>query len=317
MAVWAGYCGEAERCSGIEVVVEHKGGLLSDTITQRGVIAELARFDKKIIGKRLGDINTLAIERFLSRFSNFEEVQCVVTSKGKLRLMITPIVPELRIFDGDDSYYINKDGKRIPASAQFFCEVPIVSGHFSRSFTPKSLLPLTRYIARDPVFSNLIMMIRADSPNDIILVPRIAGHVINIGDMSNIPEKLKNVLLAYREIMPYQGWEKYDTISVKFAGRIVATRRDKSELKHTPDFEQSIDYEEDANSTGTPESVPAEPARADAPAASAIPRNHDVRKTEEQKQKADSPGNEKPANGSSEKKETKPKQEKTATPDTR
>lgn len=246
MAVWAMQCDSQARCTGIEVGITARS-FMGDTITQRGVIAELARFDKNIIGKRLSAINTRSIEKFLSSFNNFEDVQCVVTSGGKLRITVVPVVPEIRVFDGADSYYINKDGKRIDANARFFCNVPIVTGHFTKDFPASSLLPVTRRIAADSTFKHLVMMVKADSPNDILLIPRVAGHVINIGDSRNLDTKLHNVLLAYRDIMPYQGWEKYDTISVKFDGRIVASRRDKSTLSHTPEFEESIDFDADAN----------------------------------------------------------------------
>lgn len=245
MAAWAMTCDSTSRCVGIEVIIDSHA-FMGDTITRKGVISELARFDGKLIGKPIDRINTRSIERFLTSFSNFETVECYTTSGGKLRIVVTPVIPELRVFDGDQSYYVNKDGKRIEANAKFYCDVPIVSGRFTDKFRPTALLPVTRRIARDSVFKHLIMMVKADSPDDILLVPRVAGHVINIGTADNLDTKLHNILLAYRDIMPYQGWEKYDTISVKFDGRIIASRRDKTTLSHTPEFEQSVDFDEDA-----------------------------------------------------------------------
>lgn len=257
MAAWAINCDSNKKCNGIEVYIDNHA-FMGDTITRKGVVTELARFDKDILIKPIDKINTRSIERFLSSFSNFESVECYTTSHGTLRIIVTPVIPELRVFDGDQSYYINKDGKRIEANAKFFCDVPVVTGHFSKNFPAKSLLPVTRRIARDSIFSHLVMMIKADGPDDIILVPRVAGHVINIGNASDLDRKLHNVLLAYREIMPYQGWNKYDTISVKFDGRIVATRRDKSKVNHTPELEESVDFDEDAAaaiSAGTEEAA--------------------------------------------------------------
>lgn len=250
MTIWADSVFATRTCSGIEVHIASPK-FPGDTITRRGVVSELARYDSHIIGKPLDKINTLGIEKYLSGFNNFESVQCAVTAAGKLSITIVPMIPELRVFDGNDSYYINKDGKRIDANAKFYAQVPIVSGHFSRRFPPSALLPVARHIASDPVLKNLIMMIKADSPNDIILVPRVVGHVINLGDATDLPVKFRNLMLAYRQIMPYKGWQTYDTISVKFAGRIVATRRDKSQVSHTPLYEESIDFEEDANETAS------------------------------------------------------------------
>lgn len=250
ISVWAGQRDSKRRCSGVEVRIEQHS-FMGDTMTQRGVITELAAYDKNLKGKLLTDIDTYAIERYLSRLSNFESVQCYVTTKGKLRISVIPVIPELRVFDGSDSYYVNKDGKRIAANARFFADMPVVSGHFTRGFPATAVLPVAQYIAADSLFKHLIMMIRADSPDDIILVPRIAGHVINIGDARDLPVKFRNIRLAYREIMPHQGWDKYDTISVKFAGRIIATRRNKAEVSHVPKYEQTEDLDEEALQSAT------------------------------------------------------------------
>lgn len=239
---WARSRAESRRCSGLEVIIDR--GTSADTLTRRGVIKELLNSRKKFMGLPASRVDVNGIEYYLSRFSNFEEVECMMTSSGKLRIRVRPMVPELRVFDGTQSYYINKDGKRIDANADFFVDVPVVSGHFSRRFPAASLLPVTRHIAADSVLSQLFSMVYADSPDNIILIPRLAGHVVNIGDSHNLPEKFHNLMLMYRKVMPYKGWETYDSISVKFKGQIVATRRDKTPAFLPPAIEEETDLEE-------------------------------------------------------------------------
>ena len=49
----------------------------------------------------------------------------------------------------------------------------------------------------------------------------------------------------YHKVMPYKGWDEYDTISVRFRGQIVATRRDKTLLNHGPATDDNeVDPEE-------------------------------------------------------------------------
>ena len=55
--------------------------------------------------------------------------------------------------------------------------------------------------------------------------------------------------------MPFKGWNYYDTISVKFRGQIVATRRDKKPLYP---FEPIVEEEDpEAASLPTPEELTA------------------------------------------------------------
>lgn len=241
-AIWAN--GEAMRhsCRGVEVVIE--GATSADSITRSGVLSELSRYPKRIVGTPIETVNTKEIVDYLSRLSNFESVSCVFDTKGMLSVRVVPMVPAIRVFDGDKSYYINKDGKRIESKANFFVDVPVVSGRFTESFTPVDVLPVSRFVENDPVLGKLVGMIEAVDADNILLVPRIQGHVVNFGDTTRLGEKRQALLTLYRKVIPYKGWEAYDTISVKFKGQVVATRRDKSRSDHGAIYEEDEDPDE-------------------------------------------------------------------------
>lgn len=242
MTIWAR--GEAAklRCTGIEVKIESAGR--ADSVTINGVRQELAKFPKKIVGTPVPQLNTREIEKYLSSFSNFEDVECSLSTAGKLKVEIIPMIPELRVFDGETSYYINKDGKRIESKPNFFVDVPVVTGTFTPSFTPRNLLSVSRFIQHDPILKHLVGMIEVKDADNIILIPRIHGHVINLGDTTNLFEKRQAIVTMYRKVMPYKGWDTYDTISVKFKRQIVATRRNKTRNLHSLPVEEDIDPEE-------------------------------------------------------------------------
>ena len=265
MSVWANREAARHVCQGIEVIVE--GNPAMDTIVKRGITEELKNYPGKIVGQRLDAVDTGSIERFLGRLSNFETVECMMSSGGILRIKAVPLVPVMRVFFADNSYYINKDGKHIKSNIDFFSDVPVVSGRFKRGFQPVDVLPLVRFIDSHPDLKNLVGMIEARDPANLILVPRITGHVVNFGDTTRLEEKARNLSLFYREVMPYKGWEEYDTVSVKFRGQVVATRRDKSRLNHAEEYLEDIDLEEATLPGGN---APGENAQ-DAPAKTKAP----------------------------------------------
>ena len=242
MTVWAK--GEAMRhtCVGIEVEVE--GDRMLDTIIRKGVREELRHYRGKIVGTPLHQLNTRKIEKYLSGLSNFESVECIITSDGRLLVNIVPLIPVMRVFYKDNSYYINKDGKHIESKAEFFSDVPVVEGEFSRSFTPRDILPLIRYIESDKDLRSLVSMVVARDASNLMIVPKVKGHIVNFGDTTRLPEKWQSLRLFYHKVMPYKGWEEYDTISVKYRGQIVATRRDKTKLNHGEDYQEEEDLEE-------------------------------------------------------------------------
>ena len=52
-------------------------------------------------------------------------------------------------------------------------------------------------------------------------------------------------MTMYRKVLPLKGWEYYDTISVKWAGQVVASRRIKSIPEPAVRFDQEGDVEEE------------------------------------------------------------------------
>ena len=244
ITVWAHAEASRNACSGIEVVVD--GSNKADSVTRNGVLAELAHYPRKIIGVPLESVNTYDVRQFLSRFSNFENVECVTTTDGKLKVSVIPMIPEIRVFSPMGSYYINKDGKYIASNAEFYVDVPIVKGVFTNKLPAMYVLPVTRFIESDPVLSELVAMIEVIDEDNIILIPKIQGHVINFGDTTRLQEKKRALMTMYNKIMPYKGWNEYDTISVRFRNQIVATRRLKALEAHGPLTDDGDDPEEAA-----------------------------------------------------------------------
>ncbi len=238
ITLWARSEAKSHTCTAIEVDIDASRGI-ADSVAARGLRSELDRFPKKIIGAQLSTINTLEIERYLSKFNNFENIQCILTPERKLKVKAVPLIPELRVFEpGGVSYYINKDGKRIDANAKFFVDVPVVQGRFGKDFSPTALLPVVRFINSDPKLQLLISSVKAEDADNILLIPKLGGHVINIGDTTLLAEKRQGIMTAYMSILPKMGWQTYDTVSVKFRNQVVCTRRDRG---RRPDYAGSTD----------------------------------------------------------------------------
>lgn len=242
MFVWARVQAAHHVCTAIEVEIH--GANQVSAITSQSVRDVLKDYPATIVGEPLPSINTFEIAEYLRKFNNFETVECMITTQGHLKVRVSPMIPAIRVFDGERSYYVNKDGKTMTALPAFHVDVPIVAGHFDEHFRPESVLPLINYISKDSLLNNLVGMVQANDIENLILVPRIRGHVINFGDTTRLDEKRDALLTAYRSIIPYKGWETYDTISVKYKGQIVATRRDKTPLFPIASLEEEEDSEE-------------------------------------------------------------------------
>lgn len=217
-------------CTGMTITVEDADG---DNGAKRFVSpGELAReldnLPSRAKGMALANINTQDIRLRLLDLDKIEDASVVRYTDGSIRIKVTPIVPVLRVFDGSESYYVNRAGKRVKASARYHKNVPLIQGHFNPSdsaFTPLSLMPLVNYIASDSIWNAYIGMIKVKSPTDILLIPNIREHVINLGSLDRLDDKMERLRIFYSKVLVKQGWEKYDTLSLKWNGQLVATKR--------------------------------------------------------------------------------------------
>lgn len=166
------------------------------------------------------------LESRLAASDKIQDVNAWIAADGTLHLDVVPMTPVARVFEkGRQSYYINSQGKRISADPRYHLDVPVVVGSFSTRYPAQRLLPLLDHIARNPELSALVSTLRQEPNGNITIVPTIVGHVINFGDTSNVDDKFARLHAFYRKVVPARGWEMYDTISVKWDGRVVATKR--------------------------------------------------------------------------------------------
>lgn len=238
---------DTSPCRGIDIIVRDSESDGQNFVTVAELARELDSLPDKATGMALSNINTQTIRRLLLQLDKIEDVEVTRMSDGVIRIEATPIIPVARIFDRGESYYINRSGKRVSADARYHKDVPIIEGHFEyndTNFTPASLLPLLNRISSDSVWNSYISMIKVKSPNDIILIPVIREHVINIGAPVDIDDKLARLKKFYNKVLPLQGWEKYDTLTLKWKGQLVASRRAKAQVNLGAvnyDDEESVD----------------------------------------------------------------------------
>lgn len=244
MTVWAASRADKRICPGVEVVVSGAKPGTEATI-RHGVEQHLSRLIQ-VKGRPVGSLGLHRIQVWISQLNNLENATCAFAPDGRLVIHADALVPEMRVFGpGGQSYYINRDGKRMQARTEFFTDVPLVVGKFSRTFPETSLLPILRRINADPLLSSIITMVEVRSSGDIILVPRVQGHIVNFGDTTGVEHKLTALKAFYRKVMPVRGWQTYDVISVKYAGRVTATLRVKP-TRSAEDVDSVLDVEEQA-----------------------------------------------------------------------
>lgn len=230
-------------CRGLDIVVNDQGTAMF--VTPEDIDVELGNLSSRIDTMRAAGIDLYGIERYLNALPNVERANCVRLNNDRIRIDVDPMVPVARIFDGRESYYINHDGKRLTASLRYQVDVPVIVGRFDSINTPARVLPFIESVEKNESWRSMVASYEVNALGDIIVVPTITGHVINFGDGSNIQNKFDRLRTFYARVMPVKGWNYYDTLSVKFAGQVVAQIAPGHNRQKVFEYDDS-DFEEEA-----------------------------------------------------------------------
>lgn len=233
------------KCTGMKLIVDDTSP--HPFVTRGELMRELDSLPDRARGLRISDINPWELRNRLIAIDKIEDVEVVTFTDGKIEIRVTPIIPVARIFDGNSSYYINRSGKRVTANARYHKDVPIIRGHFTGHdsvMSPLDLLPLIDRISADSLWSRFFTMIDVNPSGDVVLIPTIREHVVNLGEPVDIDDKLERLHRFYTKVLSKRGYESYDTLSLKWRGQLVATRRKKfsePRLAITVEDEEAVD----------------------------------------------------------------------------
>ena len=87
---------------------------------------------------------------------------------------------------------------------------------------------ISHYVCNDPLLHSLIGQIHLKKNGDFILVPLVGDQKIIVGSAySNreVKSKFEKLKIFYNEAMPFEGWDKYSEINLKFEGQIVCKKK--------------------------------------------------------------------------------------------
>ncbi|MCL2561350.1 MAG: hypothetical protein FWE10_03390 [Rikenellaceae bacterium] len=204
-------------------------------------------------GERLAALDTEHIVRMLAAQPHVREVQTYMEQSGTMHITLSQRRPIVRFVRGDVDFYVSDDLWVIPAKMGAAEYVPVVTGDFGLPFEtgwfgrieePEAtaekklhknyafllkLINFVRLTEQSPFWSAAIVQINVREPHgvaewrepEIEFVPRVGNHIVALGTLDDAAEKLAKLLLFYRNVLHYEGWDKYTLIDVRYRGQVV------------------------------------------------------------------------------------------------
>lgn len=187
------------------------------------------------------------IEQFIRSMQEVKNVNVFRQIGNKWFIKVELRKPIARIYNtSGQSFYLDEDGYLMERSTNHTARVLIFSGNINDRFSSESVLDfinndslksikkiddvyrISNYVCNDPLLYKLIGQAWLEKDGDFVLVPLVGDQRIVFGTAytdEEVAEKIGRLKTFYKEAMPYEGWNKYSEISVKYEGQIVCRKR--------------------------------------------------------------------------------------------
>lgn len=183
-----------------------------------------------VLGLTLDQLDLKMLEKRLEDHAFVSDAQIFFDVTGTLKVRVKQSKPIARILSyKGEGRYIDKKGNLLPLNSKHTARVPIIEFNndtvWENSLTEdkngQKILELLRYIENDKFWSAQIAHILVDPKWEVTMIPQVTKQEIIFGEPVDFDEKFKKLMLFYKDILPYKGWNTYAYVNVKFKNQIV------------------------------------------------------------------------------------------------
>ena len=186
-----------------------------------------------IEGTNISTIKLKDIENRLLQNSFIKDAQAYISLKPEMFVKVKQRIPVARIFTSkNEQYYIDNEGKTMPLSPNFTARVPIIMSSFApinkdsaRTIFNEVLYKFINSVRSDAFLNALCGQITVDNHYEFSIIPRLGKAEIFLGDTSDLPNKIVRLKSFYKSSFPQAGWDKYESISVKYRNQVIAIEK--------------------------------------------------------------------------------------------
>lgn len=180
------------------------------------------------------DIDRDDVTQAAAHVPYLRDISTAVSVSGKVVVRATQRRPIARLFYGSRELYLDADGVLMPMSRMGDCNVLVAGGDFTEPLRLDSinaqtteLLRVAAFLDNNKNYRSLIDQIYIERNGNIVMVPKLGNHVVELGDADNMDAKFDNLVTFYRKGMPRAGWDTYSKVSLRFNGQVVCTKKEK------------------------------------------------------------------------------------------
>ncbi len=231
-------------CTAVNISIHY--GAADPLVTKNDIDSIITRNGGSLKGKPMGYINTGRIERAITKQPCVARASVYEYNDGNIFVEVNQRKPVLRIINRNyESFYLDEEGALLPTNLGYAARVLVATGAIDASYRKNpgyqvnilalpdsiyydslmtNLYRLAMFITHDPFFKLQIDQVYVTEKQEFELIPRIGDHVILLGKGTDLEEKFRKLQAFYRSGLNQIGWNKYNTINIKFRNQVVCSK---------------------------------------------------------------------------------------------
>ena len=214
---------DLQKCNNVQIQVDTEGDLFF--INAEMVEEMIFSKEDSLIGKVYEDINIYLLEEFVNEHPNIKKAELYLTLDGTLSIDVKQREPLVRVFEANESYYLDEEMHQFALSDQYSARVLQVYWDEITVSRIEILESLIEFIDSDTFLKAQITAIAFDENNELVVYPRVGGHKIILGTAEDIRTKFDKLKIFYRHGLEKVGWNRYSMINLKYHNQVVCTKR--------------------------------------------------------------------------------------------
>lgn len=193
------------------------------------------KYHNGLVGIRVDTLNLKGLEALIANNPFVQKAELYTTIRGDVTVKVEQREPIARVINSNRvSFYIDKNGIKIPSSAKFTPRVPVFIGNITISGTPGanttdtalygSIYQLAQFIDKDPFWKAQVEQINVNEKGEFEIIPMLGNQSILIGNADGLDDKFKRAMIFYKEVLKNVDASAYRSVNVKYKNQIICTK---------------------------------------------------------------------------------------------
>ena len=179
---------------------------------------------KTVKNERLSALDLHLLEANLLLHPMVENAALFLTVDGLLKTKVKQREPIARVISNTDSYYIDRQAKKMPLSLNHSARVVLVSGDINEEDNEQIHYLVEKILAND-FLKKQIIGIRKMKNNEFVLDTRVGDQKIKLGKIENLNEKFMNLESFFKKAAIDKTVDNYSLINLKYDNQVVCTKK--------------------------------------------------------------------------------------------